>query len=144
MRNKQSSRKRNPKAQKKARFDTGLTTQNKKLIWEVSKIDANGQWGWDKIDCPYFLKYIWKKMCNFETMTWGEILGRNHHMIAVTDIIKPAQKRLQELKHDDVEELASFHVTGVQRLWAIRLGNMSYLLWWDPNHEICPSYKRHT
>ena len=113
-------------------------------MWEVSKIDDDSPWGWNQIDCPYFLKNIWKKMRDFETMTWGEILNRNHHAIAVNRIIEDAQKRLRELGHDDVEELVSFRLTGRQRLWAIRLGNVSSLLWWDPNHEICPSYKRHT
>ena len=69
-------------------------------------------------------------MRDFETMTWGEILNRNSHAIAVSRIIEDAQKRLRELGHDDVEELVSFRLTGRQRLWAIRLGNVSSLLWW--------------
>ena len=144
MRNKKSSRNRNPKTQKKATSDPSLTTADKTLMWEVSKIDDDSPWGWNQIDCPYFLKNIWKKMRDFETMTWGEILSKNHHAIAVSRIIGDAQKRLRELGHDDVEELVSFRLTGRQRLWAIRLGNVSSLLWWDPNHEICPSHKRRT
>ena len=144
MRNKRSSRKRNPSTRKKARSDPQLTAQDKTIMWELSAIDANGQWGWNQVNCTFFFKNIWKKMRGFETMTWDEILGTNHHAIAVRDIITPAQKRLQELGHDDVDELVSFRLTGKQRLWAIRLRNESRLLWWDPNHEICPSHKRHT
>ena len=83
-------------------------------------------------------------MRDFETMTWSQILGSKHHSIAVRDIKKSAQKRLQKLGHDDVQELISFRLTAKQRLWAIRLENVSSLLWWDPNHEICPSHKSHT
>ena len=144
MRKKKSRWVRNPKTQKKAKSDPGLTSQNITLIWEVSGIDDNSQWGWNQVDCPYFLREIWKKMRNFETMTWGEILGKNHHSIAVSSIIGPAQKRLLELGHDDVEELVSFRLTGSQRLWAIRVKHASCLLWWDPEHEICPSHKRYT
>ncbi len=110
----------------------------------MSKIDDNSQWGWDHITCPAFLRQIWDKMRNFETMTWAEILGRNHHAIAVKDIIEPAQRRLEELQHDDEETLVSFRITGQQRIWAIRSGQEAFLLWWDPNHEICPWQKKHT
>lgn len=144
MRNKKSRRNRDPKTRKKATSDPSLITADRKLMWEVSKIDDDSPWGWNQIDCPDFLRKIWKKMRYFETMTWNQILGAQHHRIAVGDIIQPAQKRLQELKYDDVDELVSFRLTGRQRLWAIQSGHLSYLLWWDPNHEICPSHKRHT
>ena len=144
MKNRRVRRNRSPRTTKKATSDPTLTTQDKKLVWKVSKIDDNSQWGWDQITCPDFLRKIWEKMRNFETMTWSEILGRNHHTIPVSNIINPAQNRLQELMHDDVDELVSFHITGRQRLWAIRSGEESFLLWWDPNHEVCPSHQRHT
>ena len=144
MKRKEPRRNRNPKTQKKATSDPKLMSQDKKLMWEVSKIDVNGEWGWNQINCPDFLRNVWKKMRDFETMTWNQILGPNHHRIAVSDIIQPARKRLQELKYDDVDELVSFRLTSTQRLWAIQSEHLSQLLWWDPNHEICPSHKKHT
>lgn len=133
-----------PEKRKKATSSQPLTTQNKKLVWKVSGIDDNSNWGWQNITCPDFLRKIWEKMRNFETMTWSQILGRNHHMIPVSDIIKPAQERLRELKHDDQEELVSFRIGGRERIWAIRSEEKAFLLWWDPNHEICPSRLRNT
>ena len=144
MSRKNPRRGRAPKGKKKASSVRTPSTQNKQLVWKVSKIDDEGQWGWNNISCPDFLRNIWDKMRNFETMTWGQILGRSHHMIPVNDIIKPAQERLRELKHDDQEELVSFRIGGRERLWAIRSETEAFLLWWDPNHEICPSPKKHT
>ena len=69
-------------------------------------------------------------MRNFETMTWGEILGRHHHAIAVNDIIEPAQNRLEQLGHDDQAELVSFRLSNTERIWAIRSGEEAFLLWW--------------
>ena len=40
--------------------------------------------------------------------------------------------------------IVSFHITGKERIWAIRSGERVFLLWWDPNHEIYPSPKKHT
>ncbi len=144
MRNKRARQNRNPIPRKRATSSPTVSTQNRKLIWKVVRIDDNSPWGWNHITCPDFLRNIWDKMRNFETMTWGEILGRNHHAIAVNDIIEPAKKRLEQLGHDDQAELISFHITGRQRIWAIRSGEEAFLLWWDPNHEIYPSHLRHT
>ena len=144
MAKKKPNRKSDPKPSKQAVSEHRLTTEENRLVWQVSTIDPDGEWGWAGIDCPYFFSNIWERMRNLETMTWGDILGRIHHTVAVRNIIKPAQKRLQELGYDDREELVSFHLTGRQRFWAMRSGNFSYLLWWDPDHAICPSHKKHT
>ena len=98
----------------------------------------------NNITCPDFLRNIWDKMRNFETMTWDEILGRHHHAIAVNDIIEAAQNRLEKLGHDDQAELVSFRLGNTERIWAIRSGSEAFLLWWDPDHKICPSQLRHT
>lgn len=144
MRDKRASRNRNPRSEKIPTSRPIVSTQNKKLVWKVARIDDNSQWGWNQITCPDFLRNIWDKMRNFETMTWVDILGRNHHEIPISKITRQAQKRLEELGHDDKETLVSFHITGRQRIWAIRSGEDAFLLWWDPNHEVCPSYLRRT
>lgn len=144
MRNKKAGRNRNPRRRKKPASPPIVSTENKKLVWKVARIDDNSQWGWNQITCPDFLRNIWDKMRSFETMTWGEILGRHHHAIAVNDIIKPAQNRLAQLGHDDQAELVSFRLSNTERIWAIRSGEAAFLLWWDPNHEICPSHLKNT
>ena len=144
MNHKKANRKANPTSKKEAKSIRRSASEDRRLVWQVSAIDIDGKWGWARIDCPFFFSNIWARMRNLETMTWDDILGRIHHTVAVRTIIKPAQMRLQELGYDDREELVSFHLTGRQRLWAIRSGNVSYLLWYDPDHEICPSHKKHT
>lgn len=144
MNRKRANRKRNPKQEKKPIARPLSTTQSRKLVWKVTQIDDNSQWGWNQITCPDFLRNIWEKMHDLETMTWSEILGPNHHAIPVGNIIREAQKRLQELGYEDVAELVSFRLGSKQRLWAIRSGEEAFLLWWDPEHQICPSHMRYT
>ena len=142
---KKSNRKVNPKTQKTATSITPKTIKDNNIVWDVSQIDDDGKWGWRRINCSFFFKEIWKKMRNFESTTWAQLEGTTHHMIPVSRIIASAQKRLEELGYDDENSLASFHINGKQRLWAIRRSvNQFYLLWWDPEHEICPASKRHT
>ena len=144
MRRKRAGRNRNPKRTKKPVSVPIVSTQTKKLVWKVARIDDNSPWGWNQITCPDFLRNIWDKMRNFETMAWSEILGRHHHAIAVNDIIQPAQNRLEQLGYDDQAELVSFRLSNTERIWAIRSGEEAFLLWWDPNHEIYPSALKHT
>lgn len=146
-RKKKSSRNSDPKAEKKPTSDPSLMTEDKMLVWKVSKIDVDGRWGWNNITCPDFLKNIWEKMREFEKKKWSEILGGDNyqnHMIDVSKIVKDAQDRLKELGHDDQEKLVSLRLTNRQRLWAIHIRGEAFLLWWDPNHEIRPSPKKHT
>ncbi len=144
MNRKRPRRKDNPTKRKKPSSPPIESAQNKKLVWSVSSIDDSSKWGWHKITCPDFLRKIWEKMRNFETMTWADILGASHHAIPISNIIRPAQKLLEDLGYDDKDTLVSFHITGRERIWAIRSEEKAFLLWWDPHHEICPSQKKGT
>lgn len=77
-------------------------------------------------------------------MKWSEILNRNSHAVPISKICPEAQGRLKELKQDDVDELISLRLTGKKRVWGIRDQNILKILWWDPEHTVCPSLKRHT
>lgn len=144
MKRKRAGRNRNPRRTKKPVSAPMVSTQTRKLVWKVARIDDNSPWSWNQITCPDFLRNIWDKMRNFETMPWSEILGRYHHAIAVNDIIQPAQNRLEQLGYDDQAELVSFRLSNTERIWAIRSGAEAFLIWWDPNHEIYPSAPKHT
>ena len=77
-------------------------------------------------------------------MMWKEILGRDSHEVSVEAISKAAQKRLSEIKLDDFERLVSLRFMGSERLWGIKINNILKIIWWDPNHEVYPSKKKHT
>ncbi len=79
-------------------------------------------------------------------MTWKEISANPgyNHSVSVSEMIREAQKRLEELNLDDQDELYRLRMNGKLRLWGIRDRNILRLLWWDREHEICPSQKKHT
>jgi len=79
-------------------------------------------------------------------MTWAEISKdkKKYHPIRVDKLATEARKRLEELRQDDVDVLWSLRVQGKPRIWGIREGRVLKLLWWDPNHEVCPSKLKHT
>ena len=123
------------------------TSDSENFTWDVSQVDEDGKWGWNKINCSYFFKNVWRKMREFETKKWSEVLGGDHyqnHKIKVNNITSAAQKRLKQLNRDDVDELISLRLTGEQRIWAIQMKRTAVVLWWDPKHEVKLSRKKHT
>ena len=75
----------------------------------------------------------------------GEFFGRaGIKNIKIDSLCKEAQNRLIELRFDDLDELWEFRLSGKERIWGTRFGAVIDLIWWDPNHEVCPSKKKHT
>lgn len=112
--------------------------------WQFRSLDLEGIWGWKIVSKEQILDNILPKLKDFETMDWNNILGRNSHEIPVENLCKEAKKRLQELKHVDIENIVSLRLTGTNRLCGIRNGNTLKILWWDPSHSVCPSQLHHT
>ena len=90
------------------------------------------------------LKKVIERLTGFETITWDDLRRSGSHPVSIGDLIKEARDRLQKLKIDDLDELYSLRISGRERLWGMRIGNVFSVLWWDPEHAVCPSNKKHT
>jgi hypothetical protein len=84
------------------------------------------------------------KLKNFEHATWPEIERGGSHFTQVNRLIGDAQRRLQVLRLDDTNDLFSLRLSGLERLWGLRSNDVFSILWWDPDHQICPSPLRRT
>jgi hypothetical protein len=114
--------------------------------WRVSKIETSDPFGWHVID-EEKLTDIRAKLAQFESMTWNEILvasKKQNHSVFVGNLCKEAQERLQAIGLGDVESLISLRLSGRERVWGWRQGTALLLLWWDPEHRVCPSLSKHT
>lgn len=102
-----------------------------------------------KLKENFFWNELFPKLKNLESLKWNELeietFGKKgkskHHWVSTNSIIKEARLRLTELKLDDYQEIFSIRLTGTNRLWGIRIYNYFQLLWFDYDHEICPSLK---
>lgn len=111
--------------------------------WNFSKNDLqHPKWSLNKSD---FFNDILPKLINFERRTWGKIVSdkKHNHWIDAYKLIKEAQERLIELNFN-YDSLFSLHLTGTLRLFGYIENGVYYIIWYDPNHEICPSPKKHT
>lgn len=112
-------------------------------LWSLQVIDLQGPFAWKALGGEALCEVL-ERLRQLESMTWGEIEGREHHFVDVAGCSREARERLQELRQDDTDALFSIRVTGRRRVFGIRDGSVLRLLWWDPEHAVYPSHKKHT
>jgi len=96
--------------------------------------------GWQRVDGDTLL-YIRERLAHFETMTWAEILvqsKKQNHSIKVEDICAAARQRL-DVRRLILDDVVSLRLSGRERVYGYLDNGVLILLWWDPDHEICPS-----
>ena len=114
-------------------------------VWHIQTLDKEGPYGWRGVDSNTFWDEIHPKLRDFESMRWIDLLGpKKSHNIPVSTLSREARKRLTELELDDLDHLFSLRLTGSERIWGIRVKNILKILWWDPDHAVCPVELRHT
>jgi hypothetical protein len=115
------------------------------VSWQIGTLDKHGPWGWSQLRGGHFWNHVQAKLSEFERMTWQEIFRhRSNHPIKKKDLCPDAQKRLNQIKQDDTDELISLALSNLIRVWGIRQGSVLKVLWWDPGHTVCPSRLRNT
>lgn len=114
-------------------------------IWKFGRLDLDAQWGWRQ--CGPRLEEIHQKLSHYEKMTFKEILLNDKtgsHHVETYRLCKDAQDRLKSRETDDIDQLLSLRLTGKERIWGIQDSAVVSLLWWDPEHQVCPALKKWT
>ena len=111
--------------------------------WSFSRCDFEHEKWSLKLSNIY--EEIIPKLISFEQRKWSDIISdkEHNHWIDCTDFSKEAQKRLEERKIY-YDELFSLRLTGTLRLFGYIENGIYYIIWYDPDHEICKSHKKHT
>lgn len=129
-----------PEPQKKPRFSDPTPYSNSPLSWRFSACDRNGPFSWKALQDPKY-KEILEKLHEFETKNFNELAATGSHFIETGSLSEEAQKRLAEIKLDDLENLMSFRCEGADRVWCIPEGALMRVLWYDPEHKVYPVAK---
>jgi len=117
----------------------------KPFCWRTSELDLGGRWGWFAVHPCLLHRHILPKMHDYESMTWADVKSGtgSHEGVEVDALLVEARERLNSMGIED-DALFSLRLSGKQRVWGIRRGLYLYVLWWDPEHEICPSLRDKT
>lgn len=136
----------NPQTKKSPKGAPDTSYNNENISWHISLLEMVDPFGWHKLDRER-VNYILEKLGYFESLTWNEILierKKQNHAVPIDQICKEARQRLIEIGQDDITELVSLRLSGKERVWGIRQLAILKLLWWDPEHQVCPTEKKHT
>jgi len=114
--------------------------------WRFSLLELQGAYGWARLQ-GQAIRGLRDRLAELEKSTWAEIFVRDRHQNHSVDRDKlstDAQKKLRKRKLDDFERFWSLRITAKERVWGLLVEDVFYLLWWDPEHEVCPSHLKHT
>jgi hypothetical protein len=114
------------------------------LAWRFSGCDSGGPFSWAGLAHGEPFREVIDRLHEFERMNWEEIKRTGSHPIEIWKCEKLARDRLAEIQQDDIDQLMSFRIGAKKRVWCIQDLNIMRVLWWDPEHEVCLSLKKHT
>lgn len=140
------------KKQEKRTVKNRITYDDMVPAWMFDKIDRNGDFRFDINREDFDSKEIMAKMISYSGMTWSKIIRQTHddsrskhHYLKINDLSKFAQDRLRTLGlEEDSDQIFSFAFNNKLRIIGLRERDKFHVLWYDPNHNVCPSFKRHT
>lgn len=120
--------------------------KDRRPVWRFADLDDDGPWSLSACEHSQ-LRDIFAKLKDFERMTIGEIFkpGSEHgKTYEVESLPKQARSRLIEIERDDETELARLRFAGRRRFYGVLREHVFHVLWWDPEHTVVPSKKKHT
>ena len=120
--------------------------------WMFDKIDRGGDFRFDINRDDFDSKELINKMISYSGMTWKEIVRQTHddkrskhHYLKINDLSKPALSRLKVLGlEEDSDQIFSFAFNNKLRIIGLREKDKFHLLWYDKEHQVCFSHKKHT
>ena len=133
--------------------DQELKSSQKPFRWSLEIADCSGEWGFTaELFKSKWCNGLLKKFLELEKTTWaiianqtgGPSRGTNSHHVPISDIVNEAKKRLAQLYLDDLDDIYSLRISNKERIYGIVQDTVLFMIWYDPNHQVCPSAKKHT
>lgn len=109
--------------------------------FRFNKFDSVGPKFKDTNDCNTGILDSFNALKEFESQGWKKIIqDKSNHPMEIKKIATEAQKRWKHLGLSEFSDmLYQFHCQKLgqkQRLWGIKMKNVFFPIWWDPNHKI--------
>lgn len=128
------------------------SSDGEKTVWYFDNLDKAGHFAFDLSRHDFNHREVLEKIIAYSNMTWTEVKRQTHddgkskhHLLDLSTLSKEAIERI-EAKHFDLEEYSdsifSFALQNKLRIIGIRKNEKFYAVWFDPNHEFCPSHKK--
>ncbi len=130
-----------------------LPAEDSFIIWTFRNVDREGKFAFNPLSKDFAAADFVDKMLAYSNMTRHEInnqthdtnKSKHHYLKELDNLSKDAVKSIK-VKHleDKVDKLFSFALNNKTRLIGLLDGAEFQVIWYDANHEFCPSSKKHT
>lgn len=139
-------------ADKRTIKKTGESSNNKKVVWRFDMIDRSGKFAFDLNRKDFRHKDFMEKLIAYSSMTWRDVTSQTHdegkskhHFLSADSLSREALERVKARELDEsLDAIFSFALENKLRIVGVRIDENFHVLWYDPEHEICPSSKKHT
>lgn len=111
--------------------------------WTTSKAELDGPFSFHACEFKDLFYKIIPKLHHFETMTWAQVRGSGSHPITYDKLHKDAQDRMLTAFADELD-VYSLRFEGKVRVFGLRENATFQMIWYDPDHRVCPAPKKHT
>ena len=120
------------------------TDPDERIVFRLSWMDHDGDFSWAGLSTDD-VRLVAQRCKSWETLRAGEFIGQTGTKpIPFVNMSPVAQKRAAEIELDVFDGLWELRLGGKQRIWGLLDGHVFYIVWWDPDHQVCPSTKKHT
>lgn len=132
--------------------DTSYSSDGEKIVWCFDMIDRSGRFAFDLEREEFQHKNFLQKMIAYSNMTWSDVKKQTHddgkskhHFLSIDSLSKEAIDRIKFKKLQEYSDsIFSFAFQNKLRIVGIRINECFHVLWYDSEHEICPSKKKNT
>ncbi len=136
----------------KATIISQFSSENIVPTWMFDKIDRNGKFAFDIKRKDFDHYEFLDKMLSYATMTWSQLRKQTHddgkskhHYLEIDKLSKEARDRLTAMRlEENSDQIFSIALRNKLRVVGLKDNDKFHILWYDPQHDIYPSTKRHT
>lgn len=139
-------------ASKKTVKGENYSSDSLKSVWCFDRIDRVGKFAFNIDRDDFSHKDFLEKLLNYGSMTWSEIKKQTHddgkskhHFLPTYELSKEAIDRFKIKGFpEEADSIFSFALENKLRIIGIRKNEFFHVMWYDPEHEFCPSKKKRT
>jgi len=135
-----------PKGGKTAVITPEDGTNWMRACWRIQKLQLVNPYGWHELNAAEVLR-MRQKLSQFEQRTWNEIFVRDkgyNHSVPVADFDCPHAKQWMSQNLPREDELWTLYLGSTERVWGLRRECAFHVIFYDPDHQIKVSLKKHT
>ena len=123
----------------------GSGNSDQRISWRFQHFDWEGPWAF--ADLTDF-REVEGQLRQFETRTINELFycgkepGKRYEVARLPE--RKALVRLEALSLADQDEICRLRLSNTKRLYGFLVGTVFHIVFWDPEHQIWPTEKKHT